>query len=355
MLVNTPVVAARDASYVAPGYRSFEFVGFDVAAGEIQVLLSSEHASARDVLLAVAGLVRPTSGSLVVCGAELAGGAPASGLAALRRAFAPRERLPRAHVGLGVFERVAEVSGAWTVEEAVAREARLRAHLGGAARVRDATGTNGSSRAGDAADLAAGVTEGVAEHAAASSPECEPAADATGKRDAKQSPFGAGSRASDVLLFLAALGLATASEQEIDRLNPAQRARLSAALALAGAPRVAVIDLTDPFVTGLSAADASMLVEDVCSVAVRMGTAVLVATSEPACAHAVEAFGCSTCALDIPAAEAFDAMRASGRPSEPVPAASMPGAGVASDSPRDFARGGDAAPDSLAPKQEVMA
>lgn len=315
------------------------------------MLLSTEHAPARDVLLAVTGLVKPTSGSLVVCGVELAGGAPASGLAALRRAFAPRERLPRAQVGLGVFERVAEVSGAWTVEEAVAREARLRAHRGGAARVRDAAGTNGSSRAGYAADLAAGV----AEHAAAFSPECEPAADAAGKRDAEQSPFGAGPRASDVLPFLAALGLATASEQEIDRLNPAQRARLSAALALAGAPRVAVIDLTDPFVTGLSAADASMLVEDVCSVAARMGTAVLVATSEPACACAAEAFGCSACALDIPAAEALDAMRASGHPSEPVPAASMPGAGVAPDSPRDFARGGDAAPDSLAPKQEVMA
>ena len=315
------------------------------------MLLSTEHAPARDVLLAVTGLVKPTSGSLVVCGVELAGGAPASGLAALRRAFAPRERLPRAQVGLGVFERVAEVSGAWTVEEAVAREARLRAHRGGAARVRDAAGANGSSRTGYAADLAAGV----AEHTAAFSPECEPAADAVGKRDAKQSPFGAGPRVSDVLPFLAALGLATASEQEIDRLSPAQRARFSAALALAGAPRVAVVDLTDPFVTGLSAADASMLVEDARSVAVRMGTAVLVATSEPACACAAEAFGCSACALDIPAAEALDAMRASGRPSEPIPAASMPGAGVAPDSPRDFARGGDAAPDSLAPKREVMA
>lgn len=319
------------------------------------MLLSTEHAPARDVLLAVAGLVRPTSGSLVVCGVELAGGASAGRLMALRRVFNPRERLSRAQVGLGVFERVAEVSGAWTVEEAVAREARLRAHRGGAVRVRGVAGTNGLSRAGDAADLAAGVAESDAEHVAACSPECEPAADATGKRDAKQSPFGAGSRASDVLPFLAALGLATASEQEIDRLSPAQRARLSAALALAGAPRVAVIDLTDPFVTGLSAADASMLVEDVCSVAVRMGTAVLVAASDPACAHAVEAFGCPACALDIPAAEALDAMRASGRPSGPVPAASIPGAGVAPDSPRDFARGGDAAPDSLAPKREVMA
>lgn len=305
------------------------------------MLLSTEHAPARDVLLAVTGLVKPTSGSLVVCGVELAGGAPASGLAALRRAFAPRERLPRAQVGLGVFERVAEVSGAWTVEEAVAREARLRAHRGGAARVRDAAGTNGSSRAGYAADLAAGVAEGAAEHAAAFSPECEPAADAAGKRDAKQSPFGAGSRASDVLPFLAALGLATASEQEINRLNLAQRARFSAALALVGAPHVAVIDLTDPFVTGLSAADASMLVEDVCSVAARMGTAVLVATSEPACACAVEAFGCSACALDIPAAEALDAMRASGHPSKPASAVSACEA--------------DAAPDSLAPKREVMA
>ena len=138
-------------------------------------------------------------------------------------------------------------------------------------------------------------------------------------------------------------------------LSTVHGSRRAAALALAGAPRVAVIDLTDPFVTGLSATDASMLVEDVCSVAVRMGTAVLVATSDPACACAVEAFGCPACALDIPAAEVLDAMRASGRPSEPVPAASMPGAGVASDSPGDFARGGDAAPDSLAPKQEVMA
>lgn len=305
------------------------------------MLLSTEHAPARDVLLAVTGLVKPTSGSLVVCGVELAGGAPASGLAALRRALAPRGRLPRAQVGLGVFERVAEVSGAWTVEEAVAREARLRAHRGGAARVRDAVGTNGSSCAGDAADLAAGVAAGVAEHAAAFSPECEPAADAAGKRDAGQSPFGAGSRASDALPFLAALGLATASEQEIGRLSPAQRARFSAALALAGAPRVAVVDLTDPFVTGLSAADASMLVEDVCSVAVRMGTAVLVATNEPACACAAEAFGCSACALDIPAAEALDAMRASGHPSEPASAVSACEA--------------DAAPDSLAPKREVMA
>lgn len=305
------------------------------------MLLSTDHAPARDVLLAVTGLVKPTSGSLVVCGVELAGGAPASGLAALRRAFAPRERLPRARVGLGVFERVAEVSGAWTVEEAVAREARLRAHRGGAARVRDAADANGSSHAGDAVDLAAGVAEGVAEHTAAFSPECEPAVDAAGKRDAKQSPFGAGSRASDVLPFLAALGLATASEQEINRLNPAQRARFSAALALVGAPHVAVIDLTDPFVTGLSAADASMLVEDVCSVAVRMGTAVLVATSEPACACAAEAFGCSACALDIPAAEALDAMRASGHPSELASAVSACEA--------------DAAPDSLAPKREVMA
>lgn len=350
-MVEAPAIVAHDVSYRSGAYRSFEFSSFEVSPGEVCMLLSTDHAPARDVLLAVIGLVKPTSGSLVVCGVELAGGAPASGLAALRRAFAPRERLPRAQVGLGVFERVAEVSGAWTVEEAVAREARLRAHRGGAARVRDAADANGSSHAGDAVDLAAGV----AEHAAAFSPECEPAVDAAGKRDAKQSPFGAGSRASDVLPFLAALGLATASEQEIDRLNPAQRARLSAALALAGAPRVAVIDLTDPFVTGLSAADASMLVEDVRSVAARMGTAVLVATSEPACACAAEAFGCSACALDIPAAEALDAMRASGRPSEPIPAASMPGAGVAPDSPRDFARGGDAAPDSLAPKREVMA
>ena len=305
------------------------------------MLLSTEHASARDVLLAVAGLVRPTSGSLVVCGAELAGGAPASGLAALRRAFAPRERLPRAQVGLGVFERVAEVSGAWTVEEAVAREARLRAHRGGAARVRGAADASGLSRAGDAADLAAGVTEGGAEHVAACSPECEPAADATGKRDAKQSPFGAGSRASDVLPFLAALGLATASEQEIDRLNPAQRARLSAALALAGAPRVAVIDLTDSFVAGLSVADARALVADVWARGERQGTATLIAMSDPACAHAADELGCPVTALDISAAEALDAARSDGLLAGPVC--------------MDASRAVDATPDFPLSQQEVVA
>ena len=180
-MVEAPAIVAHDVSYRSGAYRSFEFSSFEVSPGEVCMLLSTDHAPARDVLLAVTGLVKPTSGSLVVCGVELAGGAPASGLAALRRAFASRERLPRAQVGLGVFERVAEVSGAWTVEEAVAREARLRAHRGDSASMRGAADANGSSRACDAADLAAGVAEGAAEHAAAFSPECEPAAGAAGK------------------------------------------------------------------------------------------------------------------------------------------------------------------------------
>ena len=277
-VVDAPVIVAHDVSYQRGSYRSFEFASFKAAPGALHVLLSTEHAPARDVLLAVAGLVRPTSGSLVVCGVELAGGAPASGLAALRRASAPRERLTRAQVGLGVFERVAEVSGAWTVEEAVAREVRLRGR-GAAAAVRGV--------ASDGPDAAAG------KHAAS-----------------RGLAVGGASDLADVLPFLASLGLATASEQEIVRLDSAQRGRLSAALALVGAPQVAVIDLTDPFVAGLSAADAQDLIVDVRAAAEHSGTAVLGATGEPACAVAAEQLGCDVTAIDISAAEALDSARA---------------------------------------------
>lgn len=273
-MVDAPVIVAHDVSYQRGAYRSFEFASFKAAPGALHVLLSTEHAPARDLLLAVAGLVRPTSGSLVVCGAELAAPAQARGLSALRRVLAPYERLPRGAVGLGVFERVAEVSGAWTVEEAVAREVRLRGR-GAAAAVRGV--------ASDGPDAAAG------KHAAS-----------------RGLAAGGASDLADVLPFLASLGLATASEQEIDRLGPAQRGRLSTALALAGAPQAAVIDLADPFVAGLSAADAQDLIADIRAAAEQSGTAVLVATGEPACAVAAEQLGCDVTATDISAAEALD-------------------------------------------------
>ena len=324
-VVDAPVIVARDVSYQSGVYRSFEFVSFEVAPGETNVLLSTEHAPARDVLLAVAGLVRPTSGSLVVCGVELAGGASAGRLVALRRVFNPRERLPRAQVGLGVFERVAEVSGAWTVEEAVAREVRLRARRGGAACVGDVTG----------------VTDDVTEHVASRAPGCEVATDAAGKRDAKQNSSSAESRSTDILPFLASLGLATASEQGIDRLNPAQRARLSAALALAGAPSIAVIDLTDPFVAGLAVDDVRALVADVQARGERQGSATLIAMSDPACAHAAEELGRPVTALDISASEALDAARSDDLLAWPVC--------------MDASRAVDATPDFPLSQREVMA
>ncbi len=66
------VVVVRDATYARPGYRSFEFADLEVRPGEVALVLSLDHAPARDLALAVAGLVRPTSGSIAVCGRELA-------------------------------------------------------------------------------------------------------------------------------------------------------------------------------------------------------------------------------------------------------------------------------------------
>ena len=119
-----PLVVARDACYAAPGYRGFEFASFRVGAGEVCCLLAGSHAPARDLALAAAGLVRPTSGSLAVCGVELAAPAPAGGLRALFRP--PAARLPRGVAGAGVFTGLLDVDVALSVEEAVRRELRLR-------------------------------------------------------------------------------------------------------------------------------------------------------------------------------------------------------------------------------------
>lgn len=119
------VVVARDASYAPQGYRSFEFASLSACRGEVLAAVSRGQASGRDLLLAVAGLVRPTAGSLAVAGVELA--APVS-----NRRFRLRtsERLQRGTVGIGVVTGLLDVDERQTVEEAVRREAGLR---GGAA------------------------------------------------------------------------------------------------------------------------------------------------------------------------------------------------------------------------------
>lgn len=117
------VVVARDASYAPQGYRSFEFASLSACRGEVLAAVSRGQASGRDLLLAVAGLVRPTAGSLAVAGVELA--APVS-----NRRFRPSERPQRGTVGIGVVTGLLDVDERQTVEEAVRREAGLR---GGAA------------------------------------------------------------------------------------------------------------------------------------------------------------------------------------------------------------------------------
>lgn len=118
------VVVARDASYAPQGYRSFEFASLSACRGEVLAAVSCGQASGRDLLLAVAGLVRPTAGSLAVAGVELA--APVS----RRHRLRPSERLQRGTVGIGVVTGLLDVDERQTVEEAVRREAGLR---GGAA------------------------------------------------------------------------------------------------------------------------------------------------------------------------------------------------------------------------------
>lgn len=223
---DTIVARAHDISYVKHSYRSFEFVSFEARAGEVLALLGSSHGALRDVLLAVAGLVRPTAGSLEVLGQKI----PCSSARLdLSRVFKSR----RMQVGLGVFERVAPVQDTPTVEELVLREMHLRG--------------------------------------------CE----------------------GDALPLLAAMGVATQAGEQVARLEPGARARLSAALALAGDPRLAVIDLTDPFVNGLSSDGACELMEDLRSYAEEHRLAVVIATSEVRCARAAS----GAVPLDISAEE----------------------------------------------------
>lgn len=236
------VAAACDASYAVSGYRSFEYASFEARRARTCALLNAEAAPARDLLLAIAGLVRPVSGSLTVAGTELAASRTAEGWGLRARRAAP---LPRGTVGIGIFSGIADISGSSTVEEAVAREMRLRGPRG-----------EGTRRSG-----------------------------------------------GDVLDYLAAFGIATEASRRADKLASLNRARLSAALACVGAPQVAVVDLADPFIGALTRDEAVALVGELGAAARAFGCALVLATPEPAAARAADA----AFALDIDAAEALRA------------------------------------------------
>ena len=112
---GVPVVVARDLCVVRGGVRTCEFATFDACAGEVVALAAAEVPPVRDALLAVAGLIAPTEGSLSVAGAEL-GARPARGPMRLR------PRLPRGTVGVGVIGGVCDAVLAETVEDALTRE-----------------------------------------------------------------------------------------------------------------------------------------------------------------------------------------------------------------------------------------
>lgn len=262
-----PIVSARDAAYAPRGYRSFEFATFRVHAGEVAVLLSEAHAPARDAALAVAGLVRPTSGSLSVCGVELASAASGRRLPWAR---------PRVTAGAGIFSGLLDVDASLTVEEVVAREERLR------------------------------------------------------RRGAAQTA------PRDTLGYLASFRLATYADQVVSALDPAARARLSAALACAGGVPVAALDLDDPFAAGLSARDAVAVVEDLRAFCAQSGTCAVVATCEPAVAQAAS---CAF-ALDLASGEV---LAGTGEPALGAHAAGAAGAAGRAVAGADDAAGAGAA------------
>lgn len=242
-----PVVRVSGASYVRGGYRSFEFADVTARAGEVVALLGGEARAPRDLLLAIAGAVRPTSGSISVGDAAFAASAGAGPLrAALTWGGFQRRLRAAGSVCLGAFAGLTDVGGALTVEEAVGRELAHRRRACG--------------------------------------------------------------EAPDTLGFLAALGLATHADQRIDRLHPVARARLSAALALASAPRAAVVDLRDPFCAGLTTDEERAVVRDLRALARATDTAILVGCGEAASAAEADV----AVALDVAAADALAA-------AQPVP------------------------------------
>lgn len=239
------LVAARDAGYRRGSAPSFEYVNFQARADACLALIGSKAAAVRDVLLAVAGVITPTTGSLVVRGAELPASHPAGdGAAGRLHALLARgrgARMPRGSVGLGVVSGAFEVEGAFTVEEAVRRERLLR-------RVRNA---------------------------------------------------------GDTLEYLSCFGLATYADRTVASLPPEGRARLSAALACAGGVRVACVDLADPFCAGMMRASAARVVGDLARIAREQSCALVVGTVEPTVAVAAD----EACALDLDAADALAACK----------------------------------------------
>lgn len=251
------VVAAHDASYVHGSYRSFEFASFDAVLGCTTALVAQDGALARDLLLAIAGLVRPTSGSLAVLGVELAdASAPIDSTGVLgrfRRDFSSlrRERLPRGSVGIGVVSGLFEVAESLTVEDCVRREFELRRRGTDAARV-------------------------------------------------------------DALDHLAVFGLATHADRPVCELDADARARLSAALACVGYPRVACVDLSDPFCRGFDVGRGVLLARDLNDIARAHDVALMVGTCEPRLAAVLD----DACPLDMESADALSPCAAPFREAE---------------------------------------
>lgn len=107
--------------------------------------------------------------------------------------------------------------------------------------------------------------------------------------------------AEDVLGYLASFELATEVDRRIGELGPEGRARLSAALAFVCRPRVALVDLTDPFAAGLAAADGAALVRMLGRHARACACAAIVATTDLAVARAAD----GACGIDLASAEAL--------------------------------------------------
>ena len=258
---DTPVVEARDLCIVRGGVRTCEFATFAAHPGEVVALAAAEVAPVRDALLAVAGLIAPVEGSLSVAGTELAA-RPARGPLRLR------PRLPRGTVGVGVVSGVCDAVSAETVGDALVRELSLWRRR---------------RRATDVAD-AANVAGAAAEASAAGKP-------------------GTSDTADDVIDYLGRFELAGDIGRTVGALDPAHRARLSAALAFACRPAVAVLDLTDAFVRGLSQDEAFAFLRLLAHIASEERAAVLVGTTDSAVARVVaRAF-----ALDIDSAELLNA------------------------------------------------
>lgn len=251
------VVAAREASYAHGGYRSFEFVSFDAVRGRAMALVAQDGILARDLLLAIAGLVRPTSGSLAVLGVELADAVSPAGndgvLGRMRRGFSSlrRERLPRGSVGMGIISGLFEVAESLTVEDCMRQEFELR--------------TRGND------DMSA-----------------------------------------DVLDHLAIFGLATHADRPVCGLDADARSRLSAALACVGYPRIACIDLSDPFCRGFDVERGVLLARDLNDIARAHAMALMVGTYEPRLAAALD----DACPLDMECADALSSCAAPSRDTE---------------------------------------